>query len=211
MNINERLCQRSPKEVVAHRGVLIFLGRIRVMKKGVEETCIDIQSESREWSLAHSDGLTLNHWFPSLPYPHSSTPSPHGDKGCLLVRAGRFVTGHLKTKDVSKRRRATCFPEGRCRGLGGPTEGLLSCWPRSGWWHKSSFPQMWIDSMTLQRTYVHSLKKSSLVPNSFKKKKKDYPHPPLFCSLWYMETPGLFLARDEGMLVSSEASAADYS
>ena len=44
-----------------HRGVLIFLGRIRVMKKGVEETCIDIQSESREWSLAHSDGLTLNH------------------------------------------------------------------------------------------------------------------------------------------------------
>lgn len=61
VNIGERLCQRSPKEVVAHGGVLIFLGRMRVMKKGAEGTCIFIQSESREWSLAHSDGLTLNH------------------------------------------------------------------------------------------------------------------------------------------------------
>ena len=35
--------------------------KMRVMKKGAEGTCIFIQSESREWSLAHSDGLTLNH------------------------------------------------------------------------------------------------------------------------------------------------------
>jgi hypothetical protein len=66
------------------------------------------------------------------------------------------------------------------------------------------FPKCGSHLLTLKRTHAHSL-----IEKQFSSFKENYPPLPLFCSSCYLETSGLFLAQEAGVLTNSGVSKAN--